>query len=151
MVVEPLTSDPSRFSSLKEVFVGKAEANAGRRSVGQVQMGGKGVRLRLDGVETRTEAEALVGSFLFVPAEARIPLAQGSYFVEQVVGLKVLSENGAEIGRVKEVMKLPAQDVYVVEKNGSQILIPAVREFVLRIDLREGIMVVKLIEGLIAE
>jgi 16S rRNA processing protein RimM len=102
----------------------------------------------LTGVDTRNEAEKLVGSFLFVSAGERVPLASGSYFVDQIIGLRVVSDDGTVVGVVKQVLKLPAQDVYVVEKRGEEIMIPAVREFVLRIDLQEGVMVVKLIEGL---
>jgi len=151
IVVEPLTSDPSRFSSLKQVLIGTTEATAQRRSVGTVNARARGIRMYLTGVDSRTEAEELVGSFLFVTADERVPLTTGSYFVDQVVGLRVVNEEGADIGTVKEVMKLPAQDVYVVENAGKRAMIPAVREFVVRIDLQEGVMVVKLIEGLAEE
>jgi 16S rRNA processing protein RimM len=148
MVVEPLTSEPDRFSSLKQVLVGRTEDSTEKRSVGKVHPGGKGIRISLTGVDSRNAAEELVGSFLFVNEGERIPLSEGTYFVGELIGMEVVTEEGNLIGTMKEVMKLPAQDVYVVEKDGKQVMIPAVREFVLRIDVQERRMVVKLIEGL---
>lgn len=53
------------------------------------------------------------------------------------------------MGRVREVLKLPAQDVYVIERHGRDIMIPAVQEFILGVDLEEGVMRVRLIDGMV--
>jgi 16S rRNA processing protein RimM len=148
MIVEPLTSVPSRFSSLKHVLVGRTETKAFKRSITTMDVREKGIRVSLGDVNSRNDAEELIGSFLFVSETDRVPLSPGSYFVDELVGARVVDEQGAEIGTVKEVLKMPAQDVYVVEHEGKETMIPAVAEFVLRIDLSERIMVVRMIEGL---
>ncbi len=123
-------------------------ANSGSRSISGLAVSARGIRLSLEDVNSRNDAEELVGSFLFVSESDRVPLATGSYFVEELIGLRVIDEEGADVGMVKEVMKMPAQDVYVVELDGKEIMIPAVREFVLRVDIPQKVMVVKLLEGL---
>ena len=151
MVVEPLTSDPSRFRSLQQVLVGRTEEAAESRMIDGMSSDGRGIRVSLNGVTSRNEAEGLVGCYLFVRAEERVPLGADSYYVDQVIGLSVRTEDGTDLGFVRDVLKLPAQDVYVVEGRGKPVMIPAVREFVLRIDLQNGVMVVKVIEGLTEE
>jgi 16S rRNA processing protein RimM len=68
-----------------------------------------------------------------------------------VMGLTVLDQEGAVVGHVRDVLKLPAHDVYVIERHGGKILIPAVREFILSIDPEAGILRVHLIEGMVEE
>ena len=148
LIVEPLTSIPSRFSSMKRVLVGVTEAQVQMLTIREVCVENKGIRLCLADVNSRNDAEGLIGSFLFVREEDRVLPSPGSYYVDELIGLRVVDEAGSNIGTVREVMKLPAQDIYVVEQNGKRIMIPAVREFVLRVDIQQGVMVVKLIEGL---
>ena len=78
-------------------------------------------------------------------------LPRGRYFVHQIVGLTVLDQHSAVVGRVRDVLKLPAHDVYVVEREGRELMIPAVREFVRGIDPESGIVRVHLIEGMVEE
>ncbi|MDH4068795.1 MAG: ribosome maturation factor RimM [Ignavibacteria bacterium] len=147
LVVEPMTSLPERFSDLHEVFVGATDQEVSRQQVESVRVGQKGIRLRFEGCIDRNQAEAFIGSFLFVPESERISLPEGSYFIDDLVGFRVVAESGEPLGVLTEVMQLPGQDVYVVESGKGQVMVPAVLEFIRSVDLKERVMVVRLIDG----
>ena len=151
VVIRIYTDSTSRFRRLKEVHLGRDAAASAAMRVERVAVEARGVRLKLAGVDSRTAAEALVGSLLFVDEGHRMPLPRGRFFVHEVVGLRVCDEEGRDLGTVREVLKMPAQDVYVIERHGREVMIPAVKEFVREIDPAAGIMRVRLIEGLLEE
>ncbi|MBM2841023.1 MAG: rimM [Bacteroidetes bacterium] len=74
---------------------------------------------------------------------------KGTYFVHDVVGMTVVDEHDNNIGTIKDVLRFPAQDVYLVEHNGNEWMIPAVKEFVDSIDVASKTMRVRLIDGLV--
>jgi 16S rRNA processing protein RimM len=148
VVVRPLTDSVDRFRSLRAVRIGR-EASASRpATVVSVAIEAKGVRVRLRGVEDRTAAEALRGQFLFVDRAHRARLPAGRHYVHDVVGLVVEDEGGARRGVVTEVLKLPAQDVYVIRDGDREFMLPAVREFIREIDVPAGVLRVRLIGGI---
>jgi 16S rRNA processing protein RimM len=113
-----------------------------------VAVEGRGVRVHLTGVDDRTAAEALRGHYLFVDRRHRAKLKPGHHFLHEVVGLAVEDERGVRLGVVKDVLKLPAQDVYVISDGGREFMLPAVREFIREIDFKAGLLRVHLIEGI---
>lgn len=146
-----MTSDSRRFKKLKRVFVGANEESATETSVSGVVVERRGVRLRLADLRDRTGAEEHVGSFLFVDEKDAIRPPKGAFFIHELVGLNVVEEDGAPVGVMKDVLKLAANDVYVIERNGKDVLLPAVREFIRKIDIEARTMTVRLIEGLLDE
>jgi 16S rRNA processing protein RimM len=148
VVLLPLTDDPGRFRTLRNVLVGRTPATAREARLEATDIRPGGVRARLSVSPDRTAAETLVGSLVFVAPAERRKLPKGTYFTHQITGLVAVTEEGEELGRVREVMKLPANDVYVIEGKGREILVPAVREFVRSIDLEAGTIRVRLIEGM---
>ena len=98
----------------------------------------------------RDKAGGLQGGFVMGKSSERVPLPEGSYWVEDVVGLKVVSSGtGEEIGKVEDVLQTGAHDVYSVRTTRGDVrMLPAVREVVLRISLKERIMEVRPLEGL---
>lgn len=104
------------------------------------------VILALDGVEDVNAAMALKNRVLFIRrADARLP--RGSFFLQDIIGAKVVTEQGEELGELADVLDLPGNAVYVV-RGAREILIPAVPEFILNTDADNGIVTVHLIEGL---
>lgn len=153
--VLPLTDFPERFSVTARVYVG-GEAAATPYGEGLAAFGversrpHKGaVLLKLSGVDSIGEAEKLRGKLLWVPEEEAWPLPKGHYWVHDVIGLRVFSTDGHPVGRVEEVIRTPANDVYVVRNGGRETLIPAVKEAVQRIDLEEGVMTVSSSAGMV--
>jgi 16S rRNA processing protein RimM len=151
VVVKPMSASHDRFERLKTVFVGHSAADARTHKVAGVRIGDRGVRLALEGVSDRTAAEQMNGMYLFVPPEERIKPAPGSFFVEDIVGLHVRDETGRDIGTVGEVLHMPAHDVYLIRAQDREILLPAVKEFVIGIDVEKGEMTVRLIDGMMDE
>ena len=101
---------------------------------------------RLAGVDDVNAAMRLKGKNISVHREdAALP--KGAFFLQDIVGARVVDENGAEIGTLVEVMETPASNIYVV-KGESEHLIPAVPEFVLKTDADAGVITVHLIEGM---
>lgn len=148
VVVRPMTESPARFKKLKDVYLGREESDAHRRTVEYANIDARGVRLKFAETVNRTEAERLVGSLVFVDEEHRVKPKKGSHFIHDVVGLSVVDEEGNAVGIVKDVLRLPAHDVYVIDKNGREWLLPAVKEFVRSIDVAARKMRVRVIEGL---
>ncbi|HXF99157.1 MAG TPA: ribosome maturation factor RimM [Bacteroidota bacterium] len=153
LVVSPMTDSVLRFSKLKQVFVGRDDRSVRETEVTHVSLDAekRGVRLQLAGYNDRTAASELVGSFLFVDERDAVRPAEGAYFIHDLIGLRVLDERGTVVGVVREVVKYPAQDVYVLECNGTEVMVPAVKEFIRQIDLDAGTMTIHFIEGMLSE
>ena len=101
---------------------------------------------RLEGVEDVNAAMCLKGRIVSVRREdAALP--RGTFFLQDIIGAKVIDEEGTEIGTLTEVMETPASNIYVV-KGASEHLIPAVPEFIKKSDADAGIITVHLIEGM---
>lgn len=150
MKVYPVTDDIKRFKGMKEILMGPPEGQKGDLSTVKVE----GVRfqknmvlLKLSGIESPEEARKLSQYQLYVKREDAIPLSDGEYYVSDLIGLTVLSEKGEKLGILKDVLKTAANDVYVVEGE-REILVPAVKEYVLSIDLPKGEMTVLFVEGM---
>lgn len=107
------------------------------------------VILKLEGIDDRTEAEKHRGEDIyFDKADTRV-LPEDTYYIADLIGLAVIDESGSIIGTLSDVIQNRAQDLYEVEReNKSKFLIPAVEEFILKIDMNSRTMTVRLIEGL---
>ena len=101
---------------------------------------------KLEGVEDLNAVMALKGRVLSIAREdAKLP--EGSYFLQDILGARVVDEQGKEIGRLAEVLERPASRIYVVQGE-TEHLIPAVPEFILKTDAEAGVVTVRLIEGM---
>jgi 16S rRNA processing protein RimM len=154
MVIVPLTDDPGRLSGLKKVLLSKDEKSI-EFEVERIRLGLKTRRLKekvllkVKGVESPEEAKMLVGSFLEIEKEDLIRLPKGRYFIFDIIGLKVLTTEGRTLGTVREVISLPANDVYVVQGGQKEHDIPAIKEIVKKIDLQKRVMIIEPKEGLL--
>lgn len=151
--VLPLTDVERRFEKLERLFVVTAKGEGVRRPLHVVRVGYRKhmVILGFREVTTVEQAEGLRDALLQVPIDEVAPLPEGSYYVFQLVGLAVYTLAGEYVGRVADVLTedLP-NDVYVVEReHGPPALIPAVRQFVRKIDLEEGCIIIDPIPGLL--
>ena len=101
---------------------------------------------QLEGVADVNAAQALKNRVLQIArADAKLP--RGAYFLQDIIGACVVDESGAEVGRLAEVLELPSQRVYVV-KGETEHLIPAVPAFIRNTDAENGVITVRLIEGM---
>jgi 16S rRNA processing protein RimM len=134
--VELLTDWPERIIPGLELWP-EGESDALR--IASVETGGRSTVLHLAGIVTRDAAAALSGRYL----EAMTPLLDhGSYYWDDVVGLRVASATGVDIGEVVEVFRAGGNEVYRVVGPDGERLVPALRSAVLEIDLERGVMIV---------
>ncbi|HHX87381.1 MAG TPA: 16S rRNA processing protein RimM [Firmicutes bacterium] len=102
-------------------------------------------------VKTREEAAGLKGCLIYIFAEDRFPLPNGSYYYDQIIGLEVHDVSGKYLGKVVEIRSTGAHDLYLIDRasgKGREILLPAVKEFVKEINLEQGTIMVQIPEGL---
>jgi 16S rRNA processing protein RimM len=105
--------------------------------------------LTLEGVHTREQAEALRGAEVFIHQQDAAPLDEGEYYLHQLPGLRVETEAGEELGHVREVLETGANEVLVVARPGQKdMLLPVIRDVVQELDIAQGRVVVRLLEGL---
>jgi len=150
-IASPMTDSTTRFRRLKSVFVGRDAESATECRIATIAIEQRGVRIGFEGILDRTAAEGMVGQLLFVDSSQRVKLPKGRYFVHDIIGMRVVDEVRGPVGALVDVLKLPAHDVYVVEHEGRQFMIPAVKEFVRVIDSSSRTMHVRLIDGMMDE
>ncbi len=131
------------------VYLGPAASEPVLYSVEKARRVGSGWIVKLCGVETPDEAKRLVGHELLIPRSAAPSPPEGMYYHADLIGLRVLSEDGHEFGRIVEIWETGANDIYVVRGQQGEWLLPATREVVRRIDLAEEIMLIHPLEGMI--
>lgn len=148
--VAPESDHPHRLQTLAQmqVFVHKNGVREPYRVLSVEQQRALW-HIRLEGVQTREQAQALIGGELQIPKTKVLPLPEGQYYIFQIIGLQVETEAGEVLGRVAEVLQPGANDVYVVHgKDGQELLIPAIKQVVLNIDLANGRLVIRPLPGL---
>ncbi|MEW6771362.1 MAG: ribosome maturation factor RimM [Bacillota bacterium] len=145
----PLTDFPERFFQMDTVtvFNGTERKDYVIESAGRHQ---RFILMKLAGINDMNAAERFRGALLQVPRAEVVPLPPGRYYVFEIVGLEVWSEEGTYLGKVSAVLETGANDVYSVQSpEGREILVPALREVVRKIDVAGNRMVVRLPEGLL--
>jgi len=148
--VEPLTDDVSRFKKLKSVLVEENGTLTSLAVESVIFLKNRFAVLKFRGVETVEAAERLRERYLMVHRKDAVKLPKGHYFICDIIGMDVYEEeDGAFLGKIRDVLKTGANDVYVVAlQDGRELLLPAIKEVVKEISLQENKMVVKLMEGM---
>lgn len=119
-------------------------------SIRNTRYQGNVVILRLEGVSDRNAAEALRDKGVYIEESDLAQLPEDSYYVRDLIGLQVTDREGTLSGRLSDVIQSSSQDLYEIKlETGKKILLPAVKEFVLDIDVDAGNMTVKLPDGLL--
>ncbi len=151
VVVQPMTESLERFKRLKRAYVGGGLGDVTTYGIESIRIGQRGVRIKFREAHDRTSVESLVGALLFVDQQHLITPKKGAHFIHDMLGLHVVDEHNRAVGVVKDVLRYPAQDVYVIEHDGREWMMPAVREFVRSIDVAARTMRVHLIEGMMEQ
>ena len=145
LLIESLTDFPDRFSpgSILNLEGRPARVESSRATR-------RGLVVKLDLVDDRTEADSHKGKLVTVPGGDVRPLPDGSYYQYQILGLGVWTVDGEPLGKVKEVLSTGSNDIYVVARTGGgEVLIPALESVVVEVDIDGGKMVVDLPDGLL--
>jgi 16S rRNA processing protein RimM len=137
--------DPKTFADLGEILVGGERYRLIKASRGRGH-----VLVRLAGIDSRDQAEALVGREVQGEAQRFPELPAGEYYWFQVLGLPVVhADDGAVLGVLAEIWPTGAHDIYVVRQGTREVLLPAVEGVIQDIDLKEGRVLVRPPEGLL--
>lgn len=146
--MRPLGSFPERFKAGIPVLIA---ANNRPSKILAVRQHTDGLILRLEGVNTRSQAEELRFTRLLVSKADRHPLPDNVYYVDDLLGLTVKTVSGQEIGTLVDVLENPANDLFEVQlKTGEKALIPAVKVFV-EVNLDSKEVIIDPIPGLLPE
>lgn len=129
--VRILTDFPERFALLKQVCLRAPNRAAALLEVERVRLHKGQILLKLRDIESIDDAERWRGAEVQVRREEAVPLPEDSYYVADLLGMEVWTVGGRRLGTLEDVLPYPAQDLWKV----GDILIPAVREFILRIDI----------------
>ena len=148
VAVLPLSQVATRFEPGSRLYVGEDI----RRTlvVAEARPHRSRVLVTFEGVSDRDQADALRGSYLFVPASESPSLPEGEYWPHQLVGCEVVAEGRGSLGTLTEVIHTPANDVWVVRGDDGEILVPALRDVVVEVDLAGRKIVVREVPGLTA-
>ncbi|HTY11788.1 MAG TPA: ribosome maturation factor RimM [Bacteroidota bacterium] len=146
--VHSYSRSSQEFEKLGTVLTGKKEAAAVAMKIENVATRGADIYLKFQDVNDRNGSEALVGHFLFVEEKARKHLAPGEFFIDDIIGMSVHDSREKTLGVVRDVVRYPAQDVYVVKTEGGDVMVPAVKGIVRRVDVKNRTIEVDPPEGL---
>jgi 16S rRNA processing protein RimM len=149
--VYPTTDDPRRFKRLKEVILDTGKEQMTLEIEG-VKFFKQFVILKFKGFDNPDEIGKYRQKSLYVTRENAVRLGRDEYFIADLMGLKVLDEDGAEIGVLREVLETGANDVYIIDlKDGRELLLPAIKECVLNVDIEAGTIRIHILDGLLDE
>lgn len=147
--VYPTTDDVNRFKDLKKVIL-----DTGREYLELEIQGVKFLKnmaiLKFKGYDSINEIEKYKGKDLLVTRDQAVELGPDENFIVDLIGLRVVTEDGRQFGTLTDVIKTGANDVYEVKTaEGKEVLFPAIKECVLSVDLAEGTVTVRIMDGLL--
>lgn len=147
--VNPFTDDISQFKKIESILVDK-KGTFIEMQIEEVKYSKNQVLLKLKGIDTIEEAEKYRNCYLKLSREKARKLPKGTYFIADLIGIKVYTEEGDLLGKVDDIYNSGASDIYVVKNElGKQILLPATKEVIRQIDLEQKKIIVHILKGLI--
>ena len=142
--VFPTTDDPARFKKLKKVIL-----DTGKRQIQSVRFFKQFVIVKFKGIDNINDVEQYKGSSLFVSRENAVSLEENEYYIADLIGMEVFTEEG-HFGIVKDVMETGANEVYIIDSDvHGEVLVPAIKQCIENVDVENGKMQIRLLEGLI--
>ena len=149
MRVFPTTEDPSRFERLKEVTV-EVRGEKQNFHIQKVAYQKNMILLTLKEITDINVAELYKNGRILIPDAVAIPLEEDEYYTRDLYGMSVVTEEGEELGELVKIFETGANDVYVVQKNpdDKELLLPAIKDCIKKIDMETKTMTVHLLEGL---
>ncbi len=146
--VYPTVDDPDRFSSFGKVLLsnGKVEVEA---EIERVKYFKNMVIVKFRGIDDINDVMKYRRWNILVTREDAADLQEGQYFEVDIIGLRVITDDDREIGKITEILHTGANDVYTVKgESGKEILIPAIAQCILDVNLDDGFMKVHLLNGM---
>jgi 16S rRNA processing protein RimM len=146
--VFPTTDDPYRYDDLKEVLLETKEGKL-PLEVERVRYFKQLVIVKFKGIDDINQVEKYRKCPILVTRENAVPLEENENYIADLIGLPVVTDTGETLGPLMDVLQTGANDVYVVDYQGKELLIPSIKECILKVDLEKGEILVHLLEGLL--
>lgn len=147
--VFPTTDDVKRFKKLKEVILDTGREHLVLEIEG-VKFFKQFVILKFKGMDNINDIEKYKEKSLLIDRKHAVKLKKNEYFIADMIGLNVYTEDGEKFGTMKEVLETGANDVYIIDSpKYGEVLIPAIKQCILEVDIEHGKMVIRLMEGLV--
>ena len=145
--VVPATDDINRFKILKSINIDR-NGNILEVEVENVRFHKQFVLLKFKGIDNITDAEKLKNFEIKISSADAIPCEEDEYYIRDLYGMEVFTDESEFLGVLEDIIFTGANDVYVIKKEKSQILIPAIKKCILSVNTTENKMIVKLLKGL---
>lgn len=146
--VFPTTEDPGRFIGMKEILLDTGDQMM-PLTVERARLFKNLVIVKFKEYNNINDIEKYKGHDLYVTREHAIPLEEGEYYIADIIGASVVTDEGEEFGELVDVLTTGANDVYVVNHQGKEVLLPVIPDCVLARDLEKKIVTVHIMKGLL--
>ena len=147
--VFPTTDDVNRFKKLKQVILDTGKETM-PLEIQSVKFFKQFVILKFKGIDNINDIEKYKRCSLYVTREHAVALEEDEYFIADMIGMEVCTEDGNIFGTLKDVIETGANDVYVIENaEHGEVLVPAIKECIRSVDIEKGQMKIHLMDGLI--
>lgn len=147
--VKPFTDDITRYDRLEKVYI-KNKKGKKEYEIEEVKYHKNMVLIKFKGIENPEDANLLRESYLLVDRDNEEPLEEGTYYIVDLIGLDVYTDEGVLLGTLKDIFNTGSNDIYEVKDElGKQILLPGINEVIKEVDLENRKIIVHLIKGLI--
>lgn len=147
--VNYFTDDPLEFEKLKTILVEKNKKLL-EFEIEEAKLHKNQVLLKLKGINDINEAEKYKGCYIKLPREKAKKLPENTYFIADLIGIEVFTDNGELLGKVDDIYNSGSADIYVIKDElGKQILLPGIKDVIKEIDVDNEKIIVHLIDGLI--
>lgn len=146
--VFPTTDDPARFKKLKKVILDSGKEQL-ELEIASVKFFKNMVIVKFKGIDNINDVEKYKKAGLFVTRDNAVKLKENEYFIADLIGLSVVSDEGEELGTLADVLSTGANDVYVIKKEGTpDLLLPAIKDCIRKVDFDSQTMTVYVLPGL---
>lgn len=147
--IKPFTDDITKFNNFKTIYV-SIKKELKEFEIERVRFSKNMVFLKLKGIDTIEEAENYRNLYLKIKRDKDEKLEEDTYYIVDILGCKVYTDEQKELGEVIDVFETGSNDVYVVKDElGKQVLLPAIKDVIKNIDIENKTIIVHLLEGLI--
>ncbi len=147
--VKPWVNDVTRFDDLKTVYI-KIRKEQKELQIEEVKYHKNMVLLKFKGINTVEQAEELRNAYIEIDRKDAIPLEEGTYFIADLLGTEVYSDEGEKLGMLDDIYNTGSNDIYVVKNElGKSILLPGIPDVIKDVNIEEKKIVVHLLKGLV--
>lgn len=146
--VKPFTENIEQFEELQKIYI-KNKDGKKEYKIQEVKYHKQMILIKFEGIENPEDADLLRGSYLLINRKDAKPLEEGTYYIVDLLGLEVYTDEGVLLGKVDDIFNTGSNDIYVVKDElGKQVLLPGIDDVIKQVDLENKKIIVHIIPGL---